>query len=174
MRAMSELKPVDPRWLAARQRLQGRYEDLSELVDASRLSYLRGPIQHFSEDEFANIWAQAVADPNRPQHAQHSVYIHVPFCKSICSFCNYERLRSSSPSELSLYTEQILKQISHIAPHTQHLEFSSIYFGGGTPSVLPAAMLDEIMSALDLNFKFHPDNGRHMEFDPAVMNAVPL
>ena len=96
---MNELQRADPRWLAARERLQARYGELSELVDASRLSYLRGPMQHFSEAEFAEIWAEAARDPNRPQNAQHSVYIHVPFCKSICS-CNYERLRPSRPGLL--------------------------------------------------------------------------
>ena len=102
------------------------------------------------------------------------LYIHVPFCKSICSFCNYERLRPSSKEALHDYTRRLIQQIEGIAPSVEHLQFSSIYFGGGTPSVLSAEHLDSIVSSLEAHLRFTKDSSRHMEFDPAIMNAKKL
>ena len=171
---MNELPRADPRWLLARERLQNRYGELSELVDASRLSYLRGPIQHFSEDEFAQIWAEAARDPNRPQNAQHSVYIHVPFCKSICSFCNYERLRPSRPGLLDAWLDRVLQTLDTVAPAVQDLTFHAMYIGGGTPSTLTPRILSRLLEALDQQLNWSKISERAFEFDPAIMNAEKL
>ena len=90
------LPTLDPRYVAARQRLQDRYATLSGLPDASRLAYLRGPLQSWSLEQLAATWAEARPVPGALP-AQNNVYVHVPFCKSICRFCNYERLRPSNP-----------------------------------------------------------------------------
>ena len=41
--------------------------------------------------------SDAIANPPVEGETRNNIYIHVPFCKSICSFCNYERLRPSNP-----------------------------------------------------------------------------
>ena len=159
--------------IARRKRLHQQYAEYSGLVDASRLALLNGPRVSITDKSLCSLWKSAPSHIKDTEVFAH-IYVHVPFCKSICSFCNYERLRPSSPTELENYTENVLAQIALIAPYVSHLTFSSIYFGGGTPSVLSAKHLDVIMGALDSSFQFHHDNGRHMEFDPAVMNAQKL
>ena len=86
-------------WLEQRRALHDAYADASGLPDASRLAYLRGPEEHFSEREVVDLWRSAVeASEHNP--TLNNVYVHVPFCKSICGFCNYERLRPSHPNLL--------------------------------------------------------------------------
>jgi len=171
---MAEILSADPRWLAARRRLQDRYGEVSALPDASRLGYLQGPVQHFSEEEFAEIWARLVADPARPEEAQHSVYIHVPFCKSICSFCNYERLRPSEPGLLDAWLQRVLRSLDVVAPAVQPIQFEALYIGGGTPSTLTPRILSQLLEAVDSKLNWHPHAERAFEFDPAVMNAEKL
>ena len=159
-----------------RQKLHSLYAEHSGLVDASRLAYLHPEIKTFSKQKLASLWEQGkevISKFNETAFINH-VYIHVPFCKSICSFCNYERLRPSSKEALDDYTEKLTQQIEEIAPSVAHIQFSSLYFGGGTPSVLSAGHLDSIVSSLDKNISFVENSSRHMEFDPAVMNAQKL
>ena len=160
-----------------RQKLHNLYAQHSGLVDASRLAYLHPEIKTFSKQELARLWEQGkqvIAQFDNEASFINHLYIHVPFCKSICSFCNYERLRPSSKDALDDYTDRLIQQIVELAPSVRHLKFSSIYFGGGTPSVLSAENLDSIVSSLEKHICFAAYSSRHMEFDPAVMNAKKL
>ena len=166
-------RPIDPRHAAARRRLQDRYAELSGLPDASRLAYLRGPLVSWTEEEVAGLWATATL-PVGTRPLQNNVYVHVPFCKSICRFCNYERLRPSSPAWLRAWLERLKGSLDTLAPAVGHLEFHTLYLGGGTPSTLPATLLEELLTALDERLRWHPRSSREFEFDPAVMSGARL
>ena len=99
---------VDPRWLQRRQQLNDRFAELQRIRDASQLAYMRGPTARFTEDEVVDLWAQAaVASMPGTLAPRNHVYIHVPFCKSICSFCNYERLKPSHPKLMQGWLNQV-------------------------------------------------------------------
>lgn len=167
------LPTLDPRHAAARRKLQDRYAAVSGLPDASRLAYLRGPLLAQSLDQVAELWSAAREVPGALP-AQNNVYVHVPFCKSICRFCNYERLRPSNPGWLRAYLDRLLASLDVLAPAVAHMEFHALYVGGGTPSTLPAPMLEELFTALDAKLTWHPRASREFEFDPAVMSAQRL
>src|SRR6266498_3930475 len=76
-------------------------------------------------------------------NARGQLYIHLPFCQNICTFCLIQKyqLRPDSPASqyvLSLKAE--LEAYSQM-PYTRRLLFNSIYFGGGTPSVMENGQL---------------------------------
>jgi oxygen-independent coproporphyrinogen-3 oxidase len=79
------------------------------------------------------------------------IYIHIPFCKQACSYCDFyfvtqQKLRDS-------YVEGLLKEIDSYGGSSFSDEaVRTIYIGGGTPSLLPAAQLDAILDALADNF----------------------
>ena len=100
--------------------------------------------------------------------------MHFPFCKSICSFCNYDRLQPSSPVLLKTWLARVLRSIEVIGPAVRPLTFHALYIGGGTPSVLPAHMLHELLEALDKTLSWDRRARRKLEFDPAVMNRERL
>jgi coproporphyrinogen III oxidase-like Fe-S oxidoreductase len=160
----------DDVWLSRRRALHDRYLAVAKVGDASRLAYLHGPEKTWSLDEMAALWEQALRRPISDMEPLNCVYLHVPFCKSICSFCNYDRLRPSSPSLLKNWLARVTHAVEVIGPAVRPLTFHALYVGGGTPSVLPAAMLHELLEALERNLSFHPQAARRLEFDPAVMN----
>ena len=170
---MNELQRADPRWLSARERLQARYGELSELVDASRLSYSSRTHAAFFGGRVCGDLGRSGPDPNRPQNAQHSVYIHVPFCKSICSFCNYERLRPSRPGLLDAWLDRVLQTLDTVSPAVRDLTFHAMYIGG-TPSTLTPRILSRLLQALDQQLNWSKVSERAFEFDPAIMNADKL
>ncbi|MBQ3045212.1 MAG: radical SAM protein [Clostridia bacterium] len=92
------------------------------------------------------------------------LYIHIPFCKSICSFCPYCKVKYSK--ELcDAYVDSLLKEIHLVAGGKEKKTATSLYFGGGTPA-LAADRLKEIIDTVSLYFditegigvELHPDN----------------
>jgi coproporphyrinogen III oxidase-like Fe-S oxidoreductase len=164
----------DAAWLSRRQQLHERYMEVARVGDASRLSYLHGPTQVWTEEEAAAMWERAARQPIGELEPRNCVYIHVPFCKSICSFCNYDRLQPSSSELLRTWLKRALRTIDVIAPALRPLTFHALYIGGGTPAVLPAPLLHELLEAVDTKINWHPGASRKLEFDPAVMNRARL
>ena len=93
------------------------------------------------------------------------LYVHIPFCKSICDFCPYCKVRYSK--ELcDKYIDSLIEEIHLVgSQHTERKKVTSLYFGGGTPA-LAANRIKEIIDALNEHFiltdgiglELHPDN----------------
>ncbi len=164
----------DDAWMSRRLALHDRYSRVARIGDASRLSYLHGPTTVWTEEEVAALWARGVHTSAGSREPLNCVYIHVPFCKSICHFCNYDRLQPSSPALLKTWLARTLRTLEVIGPVLRSLTFHALYMGGGTPSVLPAQLLRELLEALDATIAWHPQASRKLEFDPAVISRERL
>ena len=166
--------PIEDDWMAMRRDLHARYEELAGLNDSSRLGYLHGEAHEYDEADIVEAWREAAENKQRRRDAINHVYIHVPFCKSICNFCNYDRLRPSSSQLLDQFTERVFRSLHAIGPAVKPMKWHTLYMGGGTSSVLPAPMLDKILTAVHDTLRFHPNATRFFEFDPAVFNQAKL
>lgn len=86
---------------------------------------------------------------------ERSLYFHIPFCDTICTFCTLNRgLGSEGDEALETYTRALIREIelkAH-APAVSAVPASSIFFGGGSPSVLSAGQLERICAAIRDNF----------------------
>ena len=82
-----------------------------------------------------------------------TIYIHVPFCNKICSFCN---MRRSLQKPAENYADLVVNEIKAYAEfeYIKSTTFDAVYFGGGTPTTLPTESLCAILKALKENFKF--------------------
>ena len=82
------------------------------------------------------------------------IYIHIPYCKNICSFCMYTKQKISDYPLLAKYFNAILSEIRSLAntPYIKSAHFKAIYFGGGTPTSVPAQFLVSVISELKKNF----------------------
>lgn len=165
-----QLLPLDPEWMTWRAALHEQYAELAGLQDSSRLGYLHGPEILWKESDVVERWQRAAHHADRRRDAINHVYIHVPFCKSICSFCNYERLRPSRPELLTEFTDRVIRSVEAIGPVVQPMTWHTLYFGGGTPSTLPPRLLKRILTSVDATLRWHPQSTRSFEFDPAVFN----
>ena len=93
------------------------------------------------------------------------LYVHIPFCKSICNFCPYCKVRYSA--ELcDRYIDSLIQEIHLVgSQNAERKNVTSLYFGGGTPA-LAAHRIKEIVDALNDHFiitegiglELHPDN----------------
>ena len=93
------------------------------------------------------------------------LYVHIPFCKSICDFCPYCKVRYSA-ALCDKYIDALIKEIHIVGgQNTEKKTVTSLYFGGGTPA-LAATRIKEIVDALNeyfiitdgIGLELHPDN----------------
>lgn len=93
------------------------------------------------------------------------LYVHIPFCRSICGFCPYCKVRYSQ-QECDRYVDALIKEIHHVGGQSEEKKrVTSLYFGGGTPA-LAADRIKEIVEALREHFiitegiglELHPDD----------------
>jgi oxygen-independent coproporphyrinogen-3 oxidase len=63
------------------------------------------------------------------------IYIHIPFCRSICPFCPYNKIKYDK-NLTAPYVTALLKEIALYYERVGKIEISSIYIGGGTPTTL--------------------------------------
>lgn len=92
----------------------------------------------------------------KPEDERGVIYFHVPYCDNICSFCSMNRTKLDG--ELDSYTEFLLKKIDEfcIYPYIKQKKFESIYFGGGTPTILKTHHLEKILTAINEKFNISP------------------
>ncbi len=83
--------------------------------------------------------------------SQFALYIHIPFCVSKCSYCDF---CSFVPKleQVTTYISALKQEIESAKEKTKGRQVSSIYIGGGTPSTLPAGAVEEIMACVRKNF----------------------
>ena len=75
------------------------------------------------------------------------LYIHIPFCKSKCLYCDFYSLPRGE-KQMDRYTAALLKHLAEIAPQAAMQKVDTVYFGGGTPSYLGAKRLIKILKAV--------------------------
>lgn len=92
------------------------------------------------------------------------IYIHIPFCKNKCNYCNFFSVASTSQlNQLidAIKTEAVLRK-----DYCEHEEIQTIYFGGGTPSLLNYNHLHEIFEILKANYYINNNAEITLEINP--------
>lgn len=100
------------------------------------------------------------------------IYIHIPFCRQACHYCNFHfsTSRGLENEFLNSLLAEIPLQQGFLAGET----VETVYFGGGTPSLLDAESLDKILNALRENFSISQDAEFTLEANPDDINRVSL
>jgi coproporphyrinogen III oxidase-like Fe-S oxidoreductase len=94
-------------------------------------------------------------------------YVGIPFCNATCDFCFFAKYVPSQAERVA-YVAALKKEIDMYAamPYVQGCEVAALYFGGGTPSVLTADELGELIDHLHARLAFAPDAEIEVEFHP--------
>ncbi len=77
------------------------------------------------------------------------IYIHIPFCKSKCPYCDFYSSRTDEAT-MDRYTDALIREIK-LFPESEKVD--SVYFGGGTPSLLGGERIEKILSAVQEKFE---------------------
>lgn len=124
-----------------------------------------------------------LANLNQPQTATYlsvpsSAYVHIPFCRRRCYYCDFpvsivgDNLRGETSGTISQYVEELSKEIA-ITPKLGQL-LTTVFFGGGTPSLLSVEQLNYILNALDKQFGIATNAEISMEVDPGTFDLKQL
>jgi oxygen-independent coproporphyrinogen III oxidase len=104
-----------------------------------------------------------------------SLYIHIPFCESLCYYCACNKIITKHKERAADYLRYLTKEV---ALHTQHLgagqSVSQLHLGGGTPTFMSDDELRQLMAMLRQNFQFVPGGEYSVEVDPRTVNESRL
>ena len=93
------------------------------------------------------------------------IYIHIPFCRSKCDYCDFYSL-AGREDRMDAYQKALLAHIRETAPLAQGIPVDTVYFGGGTPSWYGARRIQELLSALSKLFQVEKDAEITVEANP--------
>ena len=99
------------------------------------------------------------------------IYIHIPFCKKACHYCNFHF--STSTKQIEPLVDCLLKEIVLRKDYTKET-IETIYFGGGTPSILSAEQIQKILQAVKDNYIVSNDAEITLESNPDDIAADKL
>lgn len=103
------------------------------------------------------------------------VYIHIPFCRSRCSYCDFATDIYRSDEVAERYVRTLNSEISAFGPPESGTpNVDTVYFGGGTPSLLRPEAIGKIIEAVGKQFSIDPNSEITMEMNPATVTAETL
>ncbi len=94
------------------------------------------------------------------------LYIHVPFCRSKCVYCSFFSLPLADDLSLNAYVRLLIQEIAFWGQKLNRPVISSVYCGGGTPSLLPLSAWERVAQALNKAFTFQSGLEWSMEANP--------
>ncbi|PSR22672.1 MAG: hypothetical protein C7B47_16450 [Sulfobacillus thermosulfidooxidans] len=111
-----------------------------------------------------------LATPLPSRIAADGIYIHIPFCDKLCSFCPYNKIVSDH-SVMTEFVQALCKEIEMYARMSTEHAVRFVYFGGGTPSVLDPQDVERILTTLRNGFNLIPSAEISFEAHPTHLTA---
>lgn len=100
------------------------------------------------------------------------LYIHVPFCRSKCEYCDFYSLGGGLNNEsMELYMQAVLAHIRETSLRVTGYVVDTVYFGGGTPTFFGADGLVRILAEIDRRFQLEPNAEITLEANPDTVTA---
>ncbi|MBQ8762385.1 MAG: radical SAM family heme chaperone HemW [Clostridia bacterium] len=94
-----------------------------------------------------------------------SLYVHIPFCKSKCTYCNFVSY-SGCEEYFKVYLKALKQEIEIRAKECKNFIIKTIYIGGGTPSILPLGSISNIIETIKNNFALEKNVEITVEANP--------
>ena len=93
-----------------------------------------------------------------------AVYIHIPFCRLSCTYCSFFKKKGDNKAQHE-YVELLLKELESLSdkPYVKKSKISAVFFGGGTPGILSAGDMADILCAIKKTFLLAEDAEVTME-----------
>ena len=98
------------------------------------------------------------------------LYLHFPFCARKCRYCDFLSFPADEDTK-RIYAAAMIREIRAYADTLKNRKIDTIFLGGGTPSVMPAGSLRDIMRAVCDSFDVLPDAEITMEINPGTLHA---
>ncbi len=99
-------------------------------------------------------------------HRNLSLYVHIPFCHSLCYYCGCNKVVTRHRDKADIYLEFLEKEIIARAPLFKDYKINQLHLGGGTPSFLTKAQMTTLVETLKKHFDFEEKMEMSIEVDP--------
>ena len=110
----------------------------------------------------------------QPSPSPLSVYIHIPFCKVRCSYCDFNTYAGLNDL-IPTYSDALAKEIRLVGRASpRRLPVHTVFFGGGTPSLMPIGHLESVLEPLRSNFELLPEAEITLEANPGTVDLAYL
>lgn len=101
------------------------------------------------------------------------LYVHIPFCIRKCDYCDFLSFAAGS-EEKKQYVNALKMELQNAAPECEEEEVSSVFLGGGTPSVLEEGQISAILEEIREHYRLTEDCEISMEANPGTLDAQKL
>ena len=167
MKAVLDLVPALPDALVSRLDMQGpRY---TSYPTADRF------VEAFGENEYRVALQQRAQGATVGGAAPLSLYVHVPFCESVCYYCACNKVVTRHHERAPAYLDALEREMAlHVDVLGRGQPVSQLHFGGGTPTFLSDAELTRLMGALRASFALRRDAEVSIEVDPRTVDRARL
>lgn len=144
--------------------------DLIAKYDIPAPRYTSYPtVPYWSDSPDTETWLDQIRNSISAKDSKISLYIHIPFCETLCTFCGCNTSVTKNHSVEEPYVEHLLKEFSMYLdriPEIRNTEINEIHFGGGSPTYLSEENLKQILSGILENVKVANEKSFAIEVDP--------
>ena len=149
--------------------------DLGELVDLTRTFNLHVPPSYFASELESAPYQDAIAPVVAPNGDEPlSLYLGVPLCQEHCSFCMYFYGFADQEGAKARACVDGLTALLNALRGSPRRPIAGMYVGGGTPSVLTADQIAELLAAVNTTFTFEASAQRTFEMSPLSLTRAKL
>ena len=121
----------------------------------------------FTEQSYLDHLAERAGKPGNPPL---SIYVHLPFCESLCYFCACNKIITKEHGRVAEYLRYLDKEMALVAARIgPDRKAVQLHLGGGTPTFFSADELGQLMAMLRRHFDFAPDAELGVEIDPRTV-----
>ena len=131
-------------------------------------------VEAFGEADYIQALARRREGPGASV-APLSLYVHIPFCESLCYYCACNKIITKHHERATEYLHYLEREVDLNIAHLGHGQIvSQLHLGGGTPTFLSDADLAQLMAMLRRNFQFAPGGEYSVEIDPRTVTRERL
>jgi len=106
-----------------------------------------------------------------PEQPAFGVYVHWPFCAAKCPYCDFNSHVRHNPLDQHTFADAYGAEIAHMASIAPGREVTSIFFGGGTPSLMEPSIVERILGEISKNWSIASDVEISLEANPSSVDA---
>jgi oxygen-independent coproporphyrinogen-3 oxidase len=132
-------------------------------------------VEAFGAEDYIQALEQRRAGMAKTKSMPLSLYVHIPFCESLCYYCACNKIITKHHSRAAEYLRYLSREVDlHVAHVGKGHVVSQLHLGGGSPTFLSDDEIRELMALLRRSFTFAPGGEYSIEIDPRTVDAARL
>lgn len=136
------------------------------------------PVPHWRDTPDTDTWLSSIRDALAPDAASTAVYVHVPFCETLCTFCGCNTVITKNHGHEDPYVDLVLAELDRYLAAVPELDarpLRQLHIGGGTPTFLAPPVLRRLSEAVQARLSLRDaDFEASLEADPRVTTRAHL